>query len=70
MRSLTKKQPCRTLAVFLTQPNLSFYLLFDYAQDLSLGGGHGGFGDLCLESQRRKNHGSRRRVFVYGAESN
>lgn len=39
MRSLAKKQPCRTLAVFLTQPNLSFYLLFDYAQDLSLGWG-------------------------------
>lgn len=70
MRSLTKKQPCRTLVVFLTQPNLSFYLLFDYAQDLSLGAGHGGFDDLCLESQGRKNHGSRRRVFVYGAESN
>lgn len=38
MRSLSKTRPCRTLALFLTQPNLSFYLLFDYAQDLSLGG--------------------------------
>lgn len=37
MRSLSKTRPCRTLAVFLTQPNLSFYLLFDYAHGLSLG---------------------------------